>query len=110
MRGRVTPLAIIVAGPDQARLESALRLAAAQAALGGAVTVFLDSPAVALLASESEVGALLDTCHALGGTVMLCQTGLAEAGLRADALDPRFTYGGMVGFLAASENARLVLA
>jgi predicted peroxiredoxin len=106
----VTPLAIIVAGPEPARLESALRLAAAEAALGGTVTLFLDSPAVALLAGESEGGALLDTCFALGGTVMLCQTGLAEAGLRADTLDPRFTYGGMVGFLAGARDARLVFA
>jgi len=40
---------------------------------------------------------------------MLCQTGLAEAGMEAASLDQRFSYGGMVGWLADLGMDRLVI-
>jgi predicted peroxiredoxin len=115
----VTPLAIIVSGPDPARLRSALGLAAAQAALGGETTLFFDALAVAALAPDSldrpggslpPLRALLDACLDLGTYVLVCQTGLADAGLTPAALDPRFEYGGLTGLLAAAPTARLVIA
>ena len=103
----MTGIGIIVAGGDPVRFRTALTLAAAQAALGGRVRILLDSGAVMLARGP---GALVETCFELGAEVMLCQTGLAEAGLDASALDPRFSYGGMVGWLAALGEDRLVVA
>ena len=100
-------LGIIVAGADRARFRSALTLAAAQAALGGRVRILLDGESVSLAAAPDQ---LLDSCFELGATVTLCQTGLAQMGLDAATLDPRFDYGGMVGWLAALGQDRLILA
>ena len=103
----MTGLGIIVAGIDATRFRTALTLAAAQAALGGRARILLDSGAVTLAAMPHD---LLDSCFELGAEVMLCQSGLAEAGLDAAALDPRFSYGGMVGWLADLGAERLLLA
>lgn len=103
MRG----LGVIVAGPDPVRFRSALTLAAAQAALGGRTRVLLDSAAVGLAAAPDEI---LESCFDLGVAVMLCQSGLAMAGLEAAGLDSRFDYGGMVGWLADLGDDRLILA
>jgi len=102
----MTGLGIIVAGVDPVRFRTALTLAAAQAALGGRVRVLLDSGAVALAQGPD---ALLESCFELGAEVMLCQTGLAEARLDASALDSRFLHGGMVGWLAALGEDRLIV-
>jgi len=103
----MTGLGIIVADADPVRFRTALTLASAQAALGGRVRILLDSGAVALaLASDP----LLESCFDFGVEVMLCQTGLAEAGLEASTLDPRFSYGGMVSWLADLGADRLVIA
>jgi predicted peroxiredoxin len=98
--------AIIVAGTDAPRFQTALTLAASYAALGGRVRLLLDGEAVRLAPSG---GKLLDSCFDLGVTVTLCQSGLAAAGLGASALDPRFDYGGMVGFLADLGEDRLLI-
>jgi len=103
----MTGLGIIVAGTDMVRFRTALTLAAAQAALGGRTRILLDSGAVPLAANRNE---LLESCFELGVDVTLCQSGLAEAGLAASALDPRFSYGGMVGWLADLGTDRLVIA
>jgi hypothetical protein len=103
----MTGLGIIVADRDEVRFRTALTLAAAQAALGGRMRILLDSGAVLLAARRND---LLESCFELGAEVMLCQSGLAEAGLDASALDPRFSYGGMVGWLADLGTDRLVIA
>ena len=69
--------------------------------------ILFDSGAV-ILAQAPD--ALLEGCFELGAEVTLCQTGLADAGLDASALDPRFCYGGMVSWLAALGEDRLVVA
>jgi len=104
---RMTGLGIIVADTDQTRFRTALTLAAAQAALGGRARILLDSGAVPLASSPND---LLESCFELGAEVMLCQSGLAQAGLNASALDPRFSYGGMLGWLADLGSDRLVIA
>lgn len=104
---RLIGLGIIVAGTDAARFRTALTLGAAQTALGGRARILLDSGAVMLALASSD---LLETCFELGAEVTLCQTGLAEAGLDASSLDPRFSYGGMVGWLADLGEDRLVIA
>lgn len=103
----LTGLGIIVSGTEPARVRSALTLAAAQAALGGRVRILFDGESVSLAAVPDD---LLDTCFELGASVTLCQTGVAGAGLDAATLDPRFDYGGMVGWLATLGEDRLVLA
>lgn len=99
-------LTIVVATADAERWASALTMAAAHAALGGATRLFLDSAAVALLAEPA--GGLLATALDLGVTVIACQTGLAAAGLSMAALDARIEAGGMTSLLAALEEDRLV--
>ena len=103
MRG----LGIVIGGTDASRLGTALTLAASQAALGARVRLLFDGDAVRLAMARDE---LLESCLELGVTVTLCQSGLASAGLEAAALDPRFEYGGMVGWLAGLAEDRLILA
>lgn len=104
---RLIGLGIIVADEDAVRFRIALTLAAAQTALGARARILLDSGAVALASASSD---LLETCFELEVEVTLCQSGLAEAGLDASSLDPRFSYGGMVGWLADLGEDRLVIA
>nr|WP_295660702.1 DsrE family protein [Polymorphobacter sp.] len=100
------PLAIVVseAGP---RLTTALTLAAAAAALGRDVTMLFDGASVAALAPP---GPLLATALELGVRMTACQTGLADTGIDAARLPPGVATGGMIGFLAAAEDAQLLLA
>ena len=119
MRG----LVIVVTEPVPARLRAALTMALAAQALGGTARLFLEAEAVSLLAQPSLAGdapreaaglptarQLLDEAFDAGIRVTLCQSGLALSGLHADALDPRFDYGGMTGLLAGLNDDRLVLA
>lgn len=103
----MTGIGIIVAAADPVRFRTALTLAAAQAALGGRARILLDSGAVGLAADTNP---LLESCFDFGVELMLCQTGLAETGLDASTLDSRFSYGGMVSWLADLGSDRLVIA
>ena len=103
----MTGLGIIVADTNPVRFRTALTLAGAHAALGGRTRILLDSRAVALASTPDD---LLGTCFELGAEVMLCQSGLAQAGLDAASLDPRYCYGGMVGWLADLGTDRLLIA
>ena len=97
-------LAIVVAeGSDPA---TALRLAAAAAALGRDVAILFDGASVAALAAPD---AALATALDLGVRMVACQTGLAEAGLAAADLPPGVTTGGIVSFLAQAGDAQLLL-
>ncbi len=102
----MTGLSIIVAGADPVRFRTALTLAAAHAALGGRTRMLLDGEAVRLAVLPEE---LRESCLELGVGIMLCQSGLALAGLSAAALDPRFEHGGMVRFLADLGEDRLIV-
>ncbi|MET0268877.1 MAG: peroxiredoxin [Sphingomonas sp.] len=118
MRG----LTILLAAADAERLRTALSLAAAQAALGGAAHVFCQNEAVALLrppvagerdAAHAAAGlptlaALLGEALALGVTITACQSGLALTGTDARALDARIAFGGPIGVLQALGADRLV--
>ncbi len=108
MRG----LTIVVAGSDPERFRAALKLAAAQAALGGAARLFLDEAAVPLPAPAGGAAAdeLVAMALELGVAISLCQTGLAAAGLDLDTLDPRIGAAGLTSLLAELGEDRLVLA
>jgi predicted peroxiredoxin len=120
MRG----LTIIVAGADPARLHAALSLAAAQAALDRPARIFLQADAVQLLkqpigapddaryseAGLPKLGDLLGEATALGVEIIACQSGLALAGMRADALPPGIATGGLMALLADHRDDQLLMA
>ncbi len=99
------PLANIVG--EQRHPATALRLAAAAAALGRVVTMLFDGASVVALAAPDP---LLTTAIDLGVSVTACQSGLTEAGMSAIDLLPGVTTGGMVSFLAQAGDAQLLLA
>ena len=101
MRG----LTVILVEAD--RLEAALTLAMAQAALGGRARLFAQGKAVAALGGGH---ALLGEALDLGVEVLACQTGLAETGLALDMLDPRVAAAGPVSVLQTLGEDRLLLA
>lgn len=119
------PLRIVVATADAERLRGALVLAAAQAALGADAALFLQLDAVALLrapiaaprddahraAGLPVLAALLDDALSLGVAIIACQSGMALAGLTADALPADVEIGGPIGFLQQTgDDARLLFA
>lgn len=109
------PLALIVVSPDPTRLRAALVLAHCEIALGGQARLFLQGEAVPLVrqpvtaaqdgawraAGEPALAELLDEALKDGVAISLCQTGLAQAGLQASALDMRIELSGPLAFLAA---------
>ncbi len=102
----VRGLTITLGEPAPARLRTALVLLLATAALGGRARLFLEGRAVALLAGTPDPL----WADALDGiAVIVCQTGLADAGLDAATLDPRLVYGGPVGVLAELGEDRLAI-
>jgi predicted peroxiredoxin len=117
MRG----LTILVATDDAARFRAALSTAAATAALGGSARVFLHEEAVALLGHSEDSDAprlraagLPDQAEWLaiaresGVQLLVCQSGLALAGLSLDALPAGTDAGGLVSLLATLGEDRLL--
>ena len=118
-------LRIVVTTADAERLRGALVLASAQAALGGAASIFVQLDAVALLrhpiaapgdaahaASGLPVlGTLIDEAAALGVNILACQSGLMLANMTTDMLPPGVEAGGPVSFLQETrDEARLLFA
>ena len=120
MRG----VTVILAEAAPARLRAALSLASAVAAVGGRARLFLHEDAVTLFAAplgspadgrRSAAGLptlsqLFDEALAMPVEVILCQSGLAMAGMDVGQLDPRLATGGLIGVVAAAGDDRLVLA
>jgi len=119
----VRGLTIIVADISSERFRSALGMAAAQAALGGSATIFLDGEAVSIVRQpirgwedDAYADAGLPTLPQLweealgqGVHVVLCQSGMAMTGAVPDDFDPRVSFGGMVSVMAALGEDRLVV-
>lgn len=99
MRG----LTIIVATADSERLDAALTLANAQAALSGRARIYFHQDAVRSLSARSD---LLDVAGDFGVVLIACQTGLAAAG---GALPDGVEGGGMVSLLATLGDDRLLV-
>ncbi|WP_298401536.1 DsrE family protein [Sphingobium sp.] len=118
------PLTIVVTAADAERLRGALVLAAAQAALGGRATLFLQLDAVALLrapivapqdmahqaAGLPSLATLIAEALALDVAIIACQSGMALAGMTTDDLPHGVQSGGPIGLLEQLDDAaRLVL-
>ena len=115
-------LTIILATPEEARLRSALGLALSHQALGGAATLFFDTAAVPALrppitgaedarwiaAGLPGLADLINEALEAGITLIVCQAGLAAAGLTMAELDSRIQGGGMIGLLTALGDGRLI--
>jgi predicted peroxiredoxin len=113
-------VAILLVEARSERVWAGLSLAAAQAALGARVSLFLSGDAAALADPEYQapcdarrqalgiatLGALLATCQALGVTFEVCQTGLHQTGLPAHALPDFITPSGLMSWLAQTKHAR----
>ena len=120
MRG----VTVILAEAAPARLRAALSLASAVAAVGGRARLFLHEDAVTLFAaplvSPSDarrtaaglptLAQLLEEALAMPVEVILCQSGLAMAGMNVGQLDPRIDTGGLIAVVATAGDDRLVLA
>ncbi len=98
----MTPLAIIVVGPEAGRAAAALGIASAAAALGRDVALLFDGVSVGTLAGLADT---LATTLALGVAVTACATGLADRGVAPPA---GVATGGVIAFLAANAGAELV--
>jgi predicted peroxiredoxin len=116
-------LIIVVAGRDPERFHAALSLAAANAALGQRSRIFLQGDAAALLGdtgSETDdhyvrhgvptLRQLFEEAQALGVEIIVCQSGLALAGLQADQLPNGVSTGGLVELLATGGQDQLLMA
>jgi predicted peroxiredoxin len=117
MRG----LTILVATADTARFRAALATAAAAAALGARVRVFLHEAAAELLAVRLDADAarlaaaglptqepLLEVARESGVALIVCQTGLALAGMSMETLPAGTQAGGLVSLLATLGEDRLL--
>lgn len=117
------PLALLLVSADAARLRAALTIGRAEIALGGAARIFLQGAAAALLkppvsdpkdadwvtVGEPALARLLDEALDDGVTIMICQSGLAMAGIDAQDLDRRIEVTGPISFLAqAGPEMRLL--
>ena len=118
-------LRIIVVTADAERLRGALVLASAQAALGGAASIFLQLDAVGLL--RHRVEASRDAAHratglpslhqlivealALDVGILACQSGMALHDVAANELPEGVTVSGPIAFLQQTgDHARLIFA
>ncbi len=100
MRG----LTIVLLAPD--RLDAALTLLMAQAALGGRARLFAQEGGATAL---SPLPPLAEEALALGVELIACQTALAAAGLSAERLDARIACAGPVSLLQTLGEDRLVV-
>ncbi|WP_176597660.1 MULTISPECIES: DsrE family protein [Sphingobium] len=118
-------LRIVVATAEAERLRGAMTIAAAQAALGGAATVFLQLDAVGLLrtpiqaprdaahraAGLPSLEMLVEEALGLGVVILACQSGLALCGMTVESLPAGVEIGGPVGFLQQmGDETRLLFA
>ena len=124
MSGVRRGLAIIFSAADHARLHAGLTLACSAAALDRPVALFFHGESVAALAPGRHwqgdvplivagipsIAALLASANDLGVAFMACQSGLHLCGLSAAALADGVEAGGMIAFLAAAQDADIILA
>jgi predicted peroxiredoxin len=120
--GVVAGLTIVVAGDDPERFHAALAIGAANAALGARSRIYLHA-AAAVLAERAcpamhagrgdgvpTLGELLDEALAIGVEIIVCQSGLAAAGISAETLTHGIATGGPIELLPGLDGAQLLMA
>jgi predicted peroxiredoxin len=118
----VSGLTIVVAGNDAERFHAALAIAAANAALGARSRVYLHA-AAATLAEQAcpamhdtrgdgvpTLGELRDEALAIGVEIIVCQSGLAVAGISAETLAEGVATGGLIELLSSLDGDQLLMA
>mgnify|MGYP002780840837 CR=1 FL=1 len=119
----MSPVRIIIATLDSARIYAALEAAIAWAALGREVEVFFQGEAVAGLrrpvihpadharqaAGQPDLATLLGEVREARVAIFVCQSGLALAGVTMEALAVEAKAAGLVGYLAAVPANALVV-
>jgi predicted peroxiredoxin len=115
-------LTIVVAGNDPERFHAALAIAAANAALGARSRIYLHA-AAAVLADRAcpamhgiqadgvpTLGELLDEALAIGVEIIVCQSGLAAAGISAETVTNGIATGGLIELLSTLAGDQLLMA
>ena len=117
-------LNIIVAAAEERRLYAALETGMAAAALGQRVRIFLQGEAAALLrdpvsfdgdaarkaVGQPDLARLIEEALAMEIGLIVCQSGMALAGMAATELVPHVRAAGLVSFLAdAGAGDRLLV-
>lgn len=104
-------LTIILLSDDRTRNDGAIMMALAHAALHdeaeARTRIFFHAPAVMRLTERNDP--LLGEAHAMGITLVACQTGLVEQELEADALQYDATVSGPIAIFADLGDDRLVM-
>jgi len=116
-------LTIVVAGRDPERFHAALSLAAANAALDRRTRLFLQGDAASLIRALDakpdvhharhgvpSLGQIFAEARALGVEFIVCQSGLALAGLSAEDLPEGASTGGLIELLRTRGDDELVMA
>jgi predicted peroxiredoxin len=116
---RMQGLTIIVASADPSRFHAALSLAAANCALGNRSRIFLQGEAAGLFKGATwaqvlpkgvpSLSELREEAMAVGVEMIVCQSGLAQVDLSAEALPQGVTTGGLVELLASRGDDQLML-
>lgn len=104
-------LTIIILSADEERINGALMMAMAYAAVhpeesGHETEIFFHAPAVVFLNQYQD---LLEEAHALGVKISACQSGLADHGISAGILPDFVTTTGPVQIMSDLGNKRLVM-
>jgi predicted peroxiredoxin len=116
--------ALLVSTCEEARYWSLLSLAAAKAALGVRVSVFLSGDAAALARRDTvfvsdqsyqqkgvaTLAQLMDSCLELSVAFTVCQTGMHMCDMTADQLRVGMTPGGLMAWLSDPKNSELIFA
>lgn len=118
----IAGLTIVVAGSDAERFHAALAIAAANAALGARSRIYLHAAAAvladracpAMRGSQADgvptLGELLDEALAIGVEIIVCQSGLAVAGISAETLTNGIATGGLIELLSSLDGDQLLMA
>jgi predicted peroxiredoxin len=104
----MTGLLVILSETGGERFSAALELAAATAALGRPVTLFLRGPAVTRL-HEPYVTEALTLLTDLGATLTACQTALATHNIPATTLPAGIEATGLISLLASCPDCQVSL-
>jgi len=102
-------LTLILTGNDPNRARAGIEIVGANAALGGHSRIHFDRAATALL-NDATIRELLPEITAIGATLSVCPTGIAECGVDPATLPSGSDVFGMIGLMSSlGDTARLIM-